>query len=474
MTIRVRIVEQQQQGQQQEQPPPPAKRQRTQEQGDSGATDHYTDIPAHSLVLRAWSPYFDKCLSGDWAESAERRVEVTVENVQELEDLQLLIKLSYSDSYTHDDDGALLAFDTRVRLGVRADALEFVDALTQLVESLPQGFEGAMTCLDDLPPALEAHPGMSAVRRRAVDVVTKGIEERKGKEEEEEAVRAGANALAKYLGPVAGMFQEGIDFLSLREEVKQLPSYAFKRLLMSEGLQLQLENETYYLLVSWLQRSPHAKDKKKAMDLFKDLAPVLRYHHMTPDFLGNIVSQSGWMKESGLLPSVLRSALGQRNASALLLVTEGVTRGKGDRGLPTLEASWEIQTSFTLEEVTALQSNKSIRKWCGLVAGYPAALGVMWDKDKDTLGAFLRVSMPAVDVVEGGPAAGVGLKFDLTLSPAVKKSQFTHFFTRTESCSYPNVFEKPWAEVVCEGSPHFPGGKLEIKATVQLALEEEE
>ena len=33
-----------------------------------------------------------------------------------------------------------------------------------------------------------------------------------------------------------------------------------------------------------------------------------------------------------------------------------------------------------------------------------------------------------------------------------------------------NVFHKPWAEVVREGSPHFPDGKLEIKLTVKRAL----
>jgi hypothetical protein len=27
----------------------------------------------------------------------------------------------------------------------------------------------------------------------------------------------------------------------------------------------------------------------------------------------------------------------------------------------------------------------------------------------------------------------------------------------------------PWAEAVREGSPHFPGGKLEVNATVRLA-----
>ena len=84
----------------------------------------HTDIKAHSLVLRTLSPYVDGALSGDWTEAAERRIELTVADEQELEDLKLLIKLSYSDSYTH-EGGQLLPIETRLRLAVRADALEF-------------------------------------------------------------------------------------------------------------------------------------------------------------------------------------------------------------------------------------------------------------------------------------------------------------------------------------------------------------
>ena len=50
--------------------------------------DAYTDIKAHVLVLCTLSPYFDRALGGEWAEAAERRVELTVADEQELEDLE--------------------------------------------------------------------------------------------------------------------------------------------------------------------------------------------------------------------------------------------------------------------------------------------------------------------------------------------------------------------------------------------------
>ena len=200
MVIRVRIEEQQ---------PPAGKRQRVTRAAAADAPDGYTDIKAHSLVLRTHSPYFDKGLSGDWAEAAERRVELAVEDEQAVEDLKLLIKLSYSTSFTH-DGGQLLPLDTRLRLAARADSLEFVEAVDQVVASLPLGldFEGATTCLAAVPAALEEHAGMEAVRKQVAALLAKGIEERDADTSEESKVLAqrGVDALAKLLGPVHEMF----------------------------------------------------------------------------------------------------------------------------------------------------------------------------------------------------------------------------------------------------------------------------
>ena len=177
MVIRVHIEDQ----------PPAAKRQRTTESTSTDAARGSADIPAHSLVLCARSTYFDRSLGGDWAEAAEQRVELALESTQALDDLKLLIKLSYSDSYTH-DDGQLLPPSTRLRLAALADALEFVEAVDQLLvslNSLPHeiGIETALARLDELPPALHAHPGTVAAWGKM------------------------ARVLATHLGFVADMFE---------------------------------------------------------------------------------------------------------------------------------------------------------------------------------------------------------------------------------------------------------------------------
>jgi hypothetical protein len=307
-----------------------------------------------------------------------------------------------------------------------------------------------MLSLTELPPALEGHPGMAAVRKEAETV------------------------LGKYLGPVVGMFVEAAarlinGSLPLRDEVKEMPARAFEALLKSESLQLQSENEPYSLLVAWLQQSPHMTDSARRAAIFKELAPLLRYHHMTPDFLANIVSQCPLMNDPGLLRSVMHAAFVQRDALPSLLKGKGVAEGSSNRGVAFSAARWEVKASFTLEEVAALQADENVIKWCGLVAGYEAGLSVQRWKDGDTLGAFLRISIPTPEnALEGAPAAGVGLKFELTLSPDVKR-EFSHYFTGL-GFGYRDFFDKPWAESVREGSPHFPGGKLEVKASVQLAV----
>jgi hypothetical protein len=206
MVIRVRVIGE---GEEEEQEPSTAKRMRI----SAEAADVYTDIKTHSLVLRTRSLYFDRALSGEWTEAAERRVELEVADEQELEDLKLLIKLSYSDSYTQ-DNGLLLPLATRLRLAMRADWLEFVEALDQIVASLAEGldFEGALVCMGGgLPPVVEAHPGIALARTKMAAPLLLGIRQLEGKTDDaaKQQLQAGVDALAKCLGPVAGMFEEG-------------------------------------------------------------------------------------------------------------------------------------------------------------------------------------------------------------------------------------------------------------------------
>ena len=149
-------------------------------------------------------------------------------------------------------------------------------------------------------------------------------------------LRAGVEALAKCLGPVAGMFEEGAvidNTLPLRADVKQLSLLVFERLLGSDALQLQLENEAYALVRAWVYQSPHARRSPYRHGLFHGLAPLLRYHHMTHNFLVNVVCRCPLMEESGLLIPVVRRAFVQRDFSPSILQRVQVEQGPTNSGV---------------------------------------------------------------------------------------------------------------------------------------------
>lgn len=404
------------------------------------------------------SPYFKKALAGEWAEEVERRVELMVANEQELEELKLLIKLSYTDSYAH-DGGELLPFDTRIRLAARADSYEFVGAVNQIIKSLPHNatLEEALTLINDLPLALhqDSYPSLAPVLARAV------------------------GRLPKLLGPVCGLFEKSTKLtphgaFPLRADVKQLSADVMKSMLANKLWQLQVENDLYALLRAWLYQSPRVGSDDERLACFMELAPLLRYQHMTADFLANVVSQCPLMQASGLLPSVMHAALAQREALPSLLVEKKVVRGRPSRGVSFAAASWELEATFTLEKVAMLQPGGGVFKWCGLVAGYPA--GIMGKRERaengqDTLGMFLLIHFsPPEKGVSDAPAAGVGLQTTWTF-PTDIHNCLDHFF-ESDSWGWDNPFGKPWAEAVQEGSPHFPDGKMEVKVTGQAGAEE--
>ena len=90
-----------------------------------------------------------------------------------------------------------------------------------------------------------------------------------------------------------------------------------------------------------------------------------------------------------------------------------------------------------------------------------------WSFDVDTLGIYLLLSMSKSEVFEGAPSADVSLKVDLAASPDEKGLLRDHFTFK--GWGWGNFFEKPWAEAVGEGSPHFPNGKLTVKVKVKRA-----
>ncbi len=107
----------------------------------------------------------------------------------------------------------------------------------------------------------------------------------------------------------------------------------------------------------------------------------------------------------------------------------------------------------------------------GIVAGHSALLRLRHEREKDTLGVFLRITdyRGKEKTLKRGPDLGVGLRYKFYVGRR-DTIELEDFFKFGYFHGYSDVFGKPWAEVVREGSPHFPGGKLEVKVTVKLAV----
>jgi hypothetical protein len=73
---------------------------------------HTEDIPCHSNVLSTRSDYFDRALRAGFAEKKTKIIRITREDDEHLKYFKLLLELSYTPSYTHDDEGDMLDKDT--------------------------------------------------------------------------------------------------------------------------------------------------------------------------------------------------------------------------------------------------------------------------------------------------------------------------------------------------------------------------
>lgn len=190
--IKVTLDEQQQGGEErkeeeQTQEPPPKRsrgkgkgRQQPKQEPAAAAVDNRISIPVHTLLLCSRSPYFASALTGGtYQEAQTKTVEITLADKEAVEDLKLLIKLSYGASYMRDGD-ALVPRATRPRLLHLANASEFRDALTEILPSLGEdlsSLEEAITCLEEIPQALSAHEAMANLKLRVVKALADGIDE---------------------------------------------------------------------------------------------------------------------------------------------------------------------------------------------------------------------------------------------------------------------------------------------------------
>lgn len=349
-----------------------------------------------------------------------KTVELTLPEQATVDDLRLLFKLSYSATYVRDND-ALLDKPTRLRLAMLAQIYAFDDCVSEVIVSLGAhlSMKGALTLLDDLPEGVREHPAVPELRLKVIKTLATDID----KLADTETATAGSwECPGKALGPVHKLFGEGSDryglfytSIPLKPFVKNLSVAAMGALLGSDKLQMAVEEEAYYPLGAYLHQSNHVTAAMRGI-YFKALVENIRFHHISSDYLANVVTCCPLAIDSGLIPSFLRSALVYRDVDK------------------------------------------------ELAGGYSVALSVRRTTE-DRLGAFVYVYMPYLpaQAFKGCLERRAGLHYKIQLGQKHYSSQ--DLFRRGDSWGWSDFFKEPWDEVVCRNSDHFTR-KLPVKVTM--------
>lgn len=104
-------------------------------------------------------------------------VELELSDDEAIDDMRLLLRLTYGPTYTS-DAGVLLDLSTRLRLAVLGNALEFVDCVEECLRSVVTNltFIEALTCLDEIPEELRPHAAIAGLPTAVIRVIVSKVE----------------------------------------------------------------------------------------------------------------------------------------------------------------------------------------------------------------------------------------------------------------------------------------------------------
>jgi hypothetical protein len=237
-------------------------------------------------------------------------------------------------------------------------------------------------------------------------------------------------------------------------------------LLGSEHLILDFEDDTFALITAWADGRPQ-REKEAA---FNRLWPCLRLHHMSPVFLTSVVAEEKMSTRMG--PRRIMDAVAYRSMSAGLdLAGLTVDRKSPFLSLPPSRAPkdpapYQFEAHADLEGCKPLWYWKVVSLMLGMTAGYRISFQVQKWPGKPTTTLGLYVGLEALTHVAGPPLPGpiARVRIEAGGRSVVK----IHAYKLGSLCGGHDFFRKPWGEVVCDGSPYFPEGRMSVKVTIQF------
>jgi hypothetical protein len=229
-------------------------------------------------------------------------------------------------------------------------------------------------------------------------------------------------------------------------------------LLGSEHLILNHEEDTFALVTAWA-------DGRWGRNR---LWPCLRLHHMSPIFLASLLADNNVSAKVG--PRRITDAVAYHSISASLRLP-GVSVDaaspfasyKPSRA-PENTAPYQFEAHIDLADCKALEDLKSSYVMLGVAAGYRVCLHVRKHKEPATLGMYVGVK--AISPVAGAAVPGPIARLRIEAGRSLR--HYICAMNLTTGKGYHDFFAKPWEEVVCEGSPYFPEGRMSVKVTIHF------
>jgi hypothetical protein len=415
-------------------------------------------------------------LGGQYVEAQAKVIEIALVDDQALEDFKLLLKLNYGASFV-EDDGLPLPKATRLRLLVLASAFDFQDCIYEFLNSMGDGlsFAEAISCLSDVPDEVQGHAAMATLRLKLVELLAQGIDKLAEEGKTEQMQQAG-DALAEAIGPVSELFIAAPDCkddpfkcafsdnTKLKKYILALSANSMKVLLSSDALKCKCENEVFTFIKLWLDLSSRINTEEQKENYYKDFLPLLRFEHMSSDFLGAFVSVCRMAAATKTMPYIMQlSHLGKQKQRM----------NRGESG----EVTWTLTDSFSLSSLYMLfEKGNSWYYMLGVVGGFPIALQLLRNADdKPAVDLYLEINNEELSWETGPDPVIVELKYKLSVAVGTRHEvtiESERYVECAKECDPKNshlLFEgKSWDGVFTEDSPYLVNDWLKVKLSVTM------
>jgi hypothetical protein len=235
-------------------------------------------------------------------------------------------------------------------------------------------------------------------------------------------------------------------------------------LLRSEHLIVNSEEDTYALITAWADGHPGGEQEAA----FNRLWPCLRLHHMSPIFLASVVAER--KSAAKISHRYIFEALAYQGISASLdLAGLDVDPKSRFMSLPPSRAPKDpapylFRTEVVLADCAPLEIWKVLAVVLGVAAGYRVCFQVHKAGEPATLGLY--VGLGALSPVARAAVPGPIVRVRIQAGEMSLTSLFV--FKLGSLFGSSNFFSEPWEEVVRDGSPHFPQGRLSVKISIQF------